>query len=67
MNTNDTPAEGTYRVSFRITNEGHYRFLESSKIVKAPSRAKAIAATPGGQGAEVIAWGPEDPEPKAWS
>lgn len=62
MNTETNPAEGTYRVRFRITDTGYYRFLESSKIVKAPSRAKAIAATPGGQGAEVIAWGPEDPE-----
>lgn len=54
------PIVGTYRVRFRLANEGIYRFLETSIVVYAVSRPHAVASVPGGLDAEVLVWGPRD-------
>lgn len=53
---------GTYRVTFRLSDTGHYSRFESSKIVTARSRQDAVRSVPGGIDAEVYTWGPDDPE-----
>jgi hypothetical protein len=54
------PIVGTYRVRFRLANEGIYRHLETSIIVYAVSREHAVASVPGGLDSEVLVWGPRD-------
>ena len=54
---------GEYRVEYRLGAPGtYYSFLRSSTIVEARSRAAATASVKNGVDAEVLRWGPDDPE-----
>lgn len=60
MNVQTDTVQGTYRVSFRIAETGHYRGMLSARTVRAESREAAVASVPGGVSAEVLVWGPKD-------